>query len=260
MATNLLITTALRTALKRGRKASTACLKEWRQTFRGTLRTARRVSTVEICGVKVPVSREFSPRVLADLYFADYEAAEVRMVSWKIKRDDVVLEFGGGLGLVSALCAQRIGSERVFCYEANPAMIPVIKETYSANGVSPGLTHGFLGTADGVAELFVGDNFYAASGVSSSRSANKVQVPSFAINPAIRRLRPTLLIMDIEGGERDLVPAIAFSGIRKLIVELHPGTIGDAAVRRVRQCLTAAGFSVDAGQSEEKVLFLEKLD
>src|ERR1035438_5719788 len=158
MSTNLVITTALRTARKRGRKASTACLREWGQTLRGTLRMARRVPLVEICGVSVRVSREFSSKVLADLYFGDYEAAEVSMVSQKIKENDVVLEFGGGLGLVSALCARRIGSERVFCYEANPAMIHVIKDTYSANGVAPGLTHGLLGTAEGEVELFVGEH------------------------------------------------------------------------------------------------------
>jgi hypothetical protein len=65
--------------------------------------------------------------------------------------------------------------------------------------------------------------------------------------------------MDIEGGERDLAPAIDFSGICKVIIELHPGTIGEEGVRRVRQCLTAAGFSVDARLSQEKVLFFERL-
>jgi len=220
---------------------------------------SRRVPTVEICGVQIPVSDEFSLKIFADLCFGDYEAAEVRMVSTRIKEDDVVLEFGGGLGLVSTLCAKRIGSERVFCFEANPAMIPVIRNTYAVNGVSPNLTHGLLGTVDGVAELFVGEHFYSASAVSSSTGAKKIQVPSFAINPVIRRLRPTFLIMDIEGGERDLAPVIDFSGIRKVIIELHPGRIGEEGVRRVRQCLTAAGLSVDAGLSEEKIILLEKL-
>jgi len=220
---------------------------------------ARRVPTIEIGGVKVPVKREFSTKVLSELYFADYEAAEVRMVSETIKKDDVVLEFGGGLGLVSTLCAQWIGSERVSCYEANPAMIGVIKDTYRANGVAPSLTQGLLGTTDGVAELFVGEHFSSASSVSSPVGARKVAVPSFAINPVIHRLRPTFLIIDIEGGERDLVPAIDFSGIRSLILELHPGRIGIDGMSRVRHCLTLAGFSVDMRLSEEKILFLEKL-
>jgi len=56
-----------------------------------------------------------------------------------------------------------------------------------------------------MAELFVGDHFYAASAVSSSSGAKKIQVPSFAItcHPSFAT---TFLIMDIEGGERDLVP------------------------------------------------------
>jgi FkbM family methyltransferase len=251
--------TVLRAALKRGRKATGACLEEWGKAFRGAMRMSRRVPTVEIGSVHIPVKDEFSSKIHADLCFGHYEASEVRMVSGKIKADDVVLEFGGGLGLVSTLCAKRIGSERVYCYEANPAMIPVIQDTCKANGVSPSLSQGLLGTADGVAELFVGEHFYAASGVSSSSSAaKKIQVPSFAINTVIRRLHPTFLIMDIDGGELELAPAMDFSGIRKVIIELHPGTIGDDGVRWVRHCLTAAGFSVDAGISEEKIIFLEK--
>jgi FkbM family methyltransferase len=252
------ITTALETAFKKGRKTTRACLGDLGRTLRGALRMARRVPTVEIGGVQIPVCGDFSSKIVADLCFGDYEAAEVRMVTEKIKEDDVVLEFGGGLGLVSTLCAKRIGSKRVFCYEANPAMIDVIRGTYSANAVAPVLGHGLLGTADGQAELFVGEHFYSASAVSRSTGAKKIQVPSFAINPVLAQLRPTFLIMDIEGGERDLVPVIDFSGIRKVIIELHPGRIGAEGVHRVRQCLTAAGFSVDSGLSEEKIIFLEK--
>jgi FkbM family methyltransferase len=253
------IRTALRAALKKGRKTGMACLGAWGRILGGVLRMARQVQTVAIGGVQIPVRCEFSSKIIADLCFGDYEAAEVRMVSEKITKDDVVLEFGGGLGLVSTLCAKRIGSERVFCYEANPAMIHVIKDTYRTNGVSPSLSHGLLGTADGMAELFVGAHFYSASAISFSSDAKKIQVPSFAINSVIHQVRPTFLIMDIEGGERDLVPAIDFSGIRKVLIELHPGRIGDEGVRRVRQCLTAAGLSVDTRLSEEKIIFLEKL-
>jgi FkbM family methyltransferase len=250
--------TALRCAIKRLRKTTAASMGDWKRTFRGAWRMARRVRKIEISGAHIPLSREFSEKIFADLCFGDYEAAEVGMVSDRIKKEDVVLEFGGGLGLVSTLCAQRTSSEQVFCYEANPAMIQVIKNTYRANGVSPSLTHGLLGTTDGATELYVGEHFYGASAI-SFRGAKKVQVPSFEINQVIRRLRPTFLIMDIEGGESELVPVVDFSGIRKVIIELHPGRIGVEGVRRVRQCLTNAGFSVDAGLSEEKVLFLEKL-
>jgi FkbM family methyltransferase len=254
-----LIRAALRTAIKRVRKATTACWKEWGRTFRGAWRMARRVPTVEISGVQISINREFSSKVLAALYFGNYEEGDAKMISEKIAETDVVLEFGGGLGFVSTLCAKRIGSERVFCYEANPAMIQVIRATYKLNGVAPTLTQGLLGDNDGEAELFVGEHFDGASAVPCLADAKKVQVPAFAINPVIRRLRPTFLIMDIEGGERDLVPAIDFSGIQKMILELHPRRIGDKGMRRVRQCLTSAGFTVDTRLSGEKILFLEKL-
>lgn len=254
-----MIRTSLQIARKKTVKAAKACYLECGQALCGTVRMVRRARTIEMRGVRIPVDGEFSSKVLADLYFGDYEAAEMRIVSKKISKEDVVLEFGGGLGLVSTYCAQLIGSERVFCYEANPAMIKVIKRTYGANRVLPNLTHGLLGTEDGVAELFVGDHFYGASTVSRVAGAKSVKVPSFSINPVIRNLGPTFLIMDVEGGERDLIPVIDFSGIRKMIVELHPGRIGEDGINLVRRRITEAGFSVDVAVSEEKILFVEKL-
>jgi len=56
-----------------------------------------------------------------EIYFGDYERKEATIVSQRLTADDVVLEIGAGIGFLSAYCAKRIGSERVFAYDANPA-------------------------------------------------------------------------------------------------------------------------------------------
>ena len=70
------------------------------------------------------------------IYEEDYEEDEAKCVLAKIQPHDIVLEFGAGLGYLSTLCSKRIGSERVFAYEANPELIPLIEKTYRNNGVA----------------------------------------------------------------------------------------------------------------------------
>jgi len=64
---------------------------------------------------------------------------ELQLLGTLLVPDDTVLDLGAGLGLVSAYCAKRIGSERVFAYEADPDLEPCIRETYQLNDVEPSL-------------------------------------------------------------------------------------------------------------------------
>lgn len=70
-------------------------------------------------------------------------------VAAKLDADDVVMDVGTGIGLVATLCAQRIGSERVYTYEANPALERPIRETFELNRVSPHLEMCMHGPAVG---------------------------------------------------------------------------------------------------------------
>jgi FkbM family methyltransferase len=210
--------------------------------------------TIEINGITLAIEKHFPSWI----YEEDLESDEARCVLAKIQPDDVVMEFGAGLGYLSALCAKRIGSERVFAYEANPELIPLIQKTYSNNGVQPTLTKALLGETNGRRTFFIEGNFLSSSIIQRSEKSRQVEVLTLDINEEIARLRPTFLIIDVEGGEAELVPYIDFSNVHKVVIELHRRVIGDQ-IDAVRAHFTKQGFTVDPKLSNGTVLYLEKL-
>ena len=99
----------------------------------------RRRPVVTVAGVKIRLGRHMSPQVERTVSRGRYEQDEFRLIEQVLSPGDVVLEVGAGLGLVSAYCAKRLGSSRVFAYEANPDLEACIRETFSLNEVQPTL-------------------------------------------------------------------------------------------------------------------------
>ena len=72
----------------------------------------RPIITIE--GVQIRVGRHMSRRVERALSRGDYVRQELQLIGVLLELDDVVMEVGAGLGLVSTYCAKRVGSNRVF--------------------------------------------------------------------------------------------------------------------------------------------------
>jgi FkbM family methyltransferase len=207
-------------------------------------RLVARPERVRLHGVVLEVGADATPALRRALYAERYERGEARCVRLRLAPDDVVLEVGAGAGFLSTLCALRVGSERVTAVEANPALLPRIRATYVANGVAPALVHGVLARESGEAALFVAPEFVSSSlrdpGASAPRAP--VRVAQLAVNGLLGRVAPTCLVIDIEGGEAELLPAIDWSGVSKLILELHPHVIGEGKTRELLALLAAQGF------------------
>ncbi len=214
--------------------------------------------TVNIAGVDLPVSSSFSTLMQDILYAGLYEEPELTLLDEKLERDDIVVEVGAGLGFLSAFCAKRIGSDRVFTYEANPAMEAHIRRTYQLNSVEPRLRIGMLGAAPGTHEFFIGEDFWSSS-ASHNAGSTVVEVPVFDAAAELEQIKPTFLVMDIEGGEYELLKCFDFGSIQKVLVEVHPRVLTESQLEEVYQVLEAAGFSVvsRAGRDGESI-FLER--
>ena len=212
-------------------------------------------SRVRLHGVWLEVAADASEAHRRELYAERYERGEARCVLLRLAADDVVMEVGAGVGFVSTLCARRVGSARVTCYEANPELLPRIRETFAANGVSPAVVNAVLSREAGEAELFLEREFVASSLHERSAGARAVRVPRLAVNEELRRARPTCLVIDIEGGEGELLPVIDWTGVRKLVIEVHPHVIGEARVRELLSLLAAQGFRQDRSVSSTRKKF-----
>ena len=221
-------------------------------------RLLQRPDRLHVHGVCLEVGERVTPKIRNDLYAERYERGEARCVVARLERDDVVLEIGAGMGFISTLCARLIGSERVTSYEADPTLIPTIRRTYELNGVEPTLINAVLADQEGTASFFIEKQFVSSSTRPRSQAAREVAVPQLDVNAEIRRVRPTCLIVDIEGAESDLLPCIDLRAIRKIIIELHPRSIGHARTKELLALLAAQGFAVHRSISTTRKKYLER--
>jgi FkbM family methyltransferase len=206
-------------------------------------------------GVRLPVKHPLiSAHIAREIFLGDYEREEIAIISEHLHPQDVVLEVGTGLGFLSAYCARRTKSERVFTFEANPSLVPLIEETYRRNDIRPQLVNAVLAEGTGSREFFVDSDFWASSSLVARGSS--IQVPQLDLNSEIRRIRPTFLIVDIEGGESEFFATADLTGVRKICVETHPHILGDAALSEMLGRLVGSGFVIDMDSVKNGVFFL----
>ncbi|WP_019507457.1 FkbM family methyltransferase [Pleurocapsa sp. PCC 7319] len=206
---------------------------------------------VQIEGIKVKIPSFTSDVIRKAIYGGFYESDELQLIKSKLTQEDVVMEIGGGLGLTSAYCAKQIGNDRVFTFEANPALEPAIKENYALNLVEPQLEICLVGDRSGFRDFYVGNNFWSSSIYNKAKGAKPITVPVISFNEKVRQIDPTFLLLDIEGGEYELVEYADFHNIRKLMIEIH-SCLTPEQIQFVNNRLAQSGFHlVEAASSEE---------
>lgn len=196
-------------------------------------------------GVRLPLGPHTSPRVAQSLLFSDsYESAERELLERYLEPGDIVLELGTGLGLIATLAARPVGSDRVSTYEANPALIAVARETFRVNGVAPRLEACALGLDEGSMDFYVEPDFWSSSSTARSARAMRISVPVKPLDQVIAALEPSFMVVDIEGGGETELFARAQLGpsVRKLMIELHPHVVGQAAIDEMLGRLSILGF------------------
>jgi FkbM family methyltransferase len=211
-------------------------------------------------GVKVPIGPHVTTPVWEYLRAGGYEALEARVITERLRRDDVVVEVGGGLGFTSALCAQRINPADVHVYEADPSMQRAIEELYHLNGLAPDLHMYALGPSDGTMVLHVTEHFWESSSIQPNapvKATVTVPVRSFEREMAGYARRPNFLIIDIEGGEFDFFREVSLTGIDKILCEVHYELLGSEKVRDLEGRFRGKGFIRDESMSTAAVWYLE---
>lgn len=197
-------------------------------------------------GMRFPLDKSIlPPRIRASLRSDGYESKEANAVEKLIKRGDVVMELGGGIGFMSTLVATKTRAKSVHAFEANPQLIPYIRQVHALNKAKKAeVTHAVLASEEGETSFYVRPNFLASSlsPMDDDTEVTQVQVPTLDVNKVIAELQPTVLICDIEGAEANLLPQMDLSTLRAVVIETHPQWIGKAGIQKVFRCLDAAGL------------------
>ena len=210
-------------------------------------RASRRREVVELGGVRLRMERDIPSRLRTIIFRGLYEQAEREIVKARLMADDVVLELGTGVGVIASSCALKIGSNRVHTFEANPALISRIKDTFKLNGVSPNLYNCILGAGEATRSFYVTPEFWSSSTINRSENSYEVDVVQRDFNSVLKQIEPTFLIVDIEGGEFELFQYADLQGVKKLAIELHARIIGPEKTGFVVQRIEEHGLKNDSG-------------
>jgi FkbM family methyltransferase len=179
-------------------------------------------------GLVIDTSSEWvSGHVKAALAFNMYESAESRFVQRYLRSDLDTIEFGASLGFVSCQIRRRLErNARLFCVEANPNLLPVLRRNLELNVPGAEVTTINAAVDESGAEfieLALGrDNLDSRVNASADRriTVKAIQLREFVREHAIEQYA---LVCDIEGSEAGFIfgdPA-ALQGCRQILIELH---------------------------------------
>jgi len=77
------------------------------------------------------------------------------------------------------------------------------------------------------------------------KGVNRIVAPMKSFNKEVARIKPTFLIVDIEGGEYELVKDADFRNIKKIMIELHEDIIGRKKIEFIKNKFKQYGFKQD---------------
>ncbi|WP_375689098.1 FkbM family methyltransferase [Pseudooceanicola sp. LIPI14-2-Ac024] len=213
----------------------------------------------ELRGVKLALPEALvTPKIRQKLEKGRYEGVEARAAALRVKPGHRVLELGGGMGYVSAICAGITGGENLVTVEANPDMLPVIRANLDRNGHGAAtLIHGAVAgdAAEGETLAFRrGKAFWGSSIAAEGAGGDIVEVPLLRIGALLRAHRPQVVIMDIEGAEQHLFDRPWPRHVRSVLMELHPGRYPATVIRTIFDGMSASGLTYDPGVSSGAVV------
>jgi FkbM family methyltransferase len=202
--------------------------------------------TIETNDIKVPfVPGIITPKIEKPMRNGRYEGGERAALREILCAGDRVLEFGSGIGMISSVAAMVEGVEAVTTVEANPELIPVIEETHRINATSNiELLNGVVVVSQKKrTPFYVRSNFWSSSLEPDSRPYKKKKhLPCYNIQRLIEKKNPTVIVCDIEGGELGLFDQADLSGVRAVILEMHPKVYGDENVEAITHVLENKGL------------------
>ncbi len=218
---------------------------------------------IEGLRLEVPDSH-LNDRIAAKLASGGYEGHEARAALMRLRTGQRVLELGSGIGYIACLCARVAGAENVTTVEANPGLLPVIEGNLARNGFDAvTVLHGAVGGMDGAAAPLAFDaarSFWAGHIADEASAAERVvEVPHLGLRDLMARVRPGLVIMDIEGAEAHLFDTPWPAHVRSVMMELHPGRYPDTVIQRIVDCMSASGLTYDSGPSRGRILCFRRV-
>lgn len=224
--------------------------------LRYIVRLIFRPKQVKIGNYIVHIPENAKGSVLRSLYAERYEYYERKFINEYIKHDDRVLEIGSAIGFIGMHVAEIVGSDKLTLVEANPSLIGEMHLNFATNGIpEPKILNAAVSDKDGVCDFYFSEQFWASSADSSIRFSHSKQVDCVDVRKLQESFCPSVIIIDVEGGESVLCPLINYDDVRLIIVELHKDIIGEKKMNQIIELIKSSGLCLVNSIGEEVFIF-----
>ncbi len=205
---------------------------------------------LEISGVRIPYDDTIiTPKIARSIEKGRYENDEVTGTPKFIKPDDRVIELGAGIGFISTFIATSLGVKNIMCVEADPNLCKFIRTVHKENGVTTAEVRNVVALNDagdvGMIDFYVREPFWSSSLDGEDEYVKSVEVQTIHLSSLIKEFNANTLIVDIEGGERDLFSPLDLTGIDKVFLEIHTRKIKRIGIKMCFDALSDCGFAYD---------------
>lgn len=218
------------------------------------------IKKVNIEGIYLPIKFSYSNRVFQFIINGQYEKPELECVKKHLTKEDIVVEFGSGLGLLSAFAATIVGNKNVHTYEGNEKLAKIIQETYALNKVNPSIIFSLVGNEEKMVEFNVEPkDVWASSVISKTITSIQIQKNQLKANDIIDQHKPTFLIIDIEGAEENLLSSLDLTKVKKLQIEFHPQVYGEDCMNSLKEIILNKGFKLEIGDDPQSFYFFKPI-
>jgi FkbM family methyltransferase len=207
---------------------------------------------VEYMGLRIPASPFLHRKRIDRIARGLYEGAEVAGALHVVRPGDRVLEMGAGIGFVSGVVARVAAPARVVSFEANPRLIPWIRALHALNGLGgiAEVRHQVLvggRERPGTMTFHLHASYLGSSLAGTRRSVEQVEVDTAGLAEVMAEVRPDVLLIDIEGGEQEILAHADLSAVRAMVIEFHPDAYGIPGMQACKAAITGAGLArIDA--------------
>jgi len=206
------------------------------------------------------LNMEFGPtpsfRLLKALSTGSYEKSEVSLLKQFLVEGEIVLELGAGIGYMGSTAIKSGLCKRYIAYEANPNLIPIIKSNMARNNTFFEINNKILLNEKVKQPFYIVDDFWASSLIKPTDDHyQQVSIQAQDKNEIIKLIAPTMLVIDIEGGEADFFKDLHMGSIKKIILEIHPNVLSDNSLCAIYTFLLGEGFILNFKSSLKNVLY-----
>jgi FkbM family methyltransferase len=207
-------------------------------------------------GVSIPVrGMPFSFGVKRILCDGTYENSERVLLNRVIRENDVVLEFGGSIGILATIAADKVGrAGMVISVEAADRLASQTAARLANRAnvqILAGLGFPVAEAPERCRQSVFRDTGNSLGGrICSEETIDPNSTPHqiYDINRIMREygVQPRILLVDIEGAESVVLEPLATipSCIVHIIIELHPGLYGRATEQSIVEAICRFGYVV----------------